>query len=113
MDWIMAPYLLGLLYFAANPDKIADKRAFRFAWLWFALIPASHFVVGFFGPPTDSGSSMDYLQSGYFRAELWANRISWAIFSISLYMLLEALVPEKGTHPKSGDAESGPTTGTE
>ena len=38
MTWVMVASVAVLAYFAAHPAKIADRPAFRTAWIWLVLV---------------------------------------------------------------------------
>jgi hypothetical protein len=96
MTWIYLVYLLGLLYFATNQNRIVNKKGFRLAWIWFAIIPLSQFVFTLFRAG-NSRSSGDLLL-----IEMWAEGIAQLLFGISLILMLGALVTKD-----SEDAEQG------
>ena len=87
MTWLLIAQLVGLLYFAANKDRVSNKGSFRVAWVWFALIPVSRFVFALF-------------RAGNYRSprdltliEIWSDGVGWLLMAISLLFLLKALVP--------------------
>lgn len=88
MTWLLIAYLIGLLYFVANPGKVANRGAFRTAWIWFALIPVSNFVFALFRAGNIS-STRDLAL-----VEIWADGFGWLFFGISLLILMGALVPD-------------------
>lgn len=87
MTWLLIAYLLGLLYFSANPDKISNRKAFRTAWIWFTLIPISNFVFALFRAGNVRSKRSLAL------VEVWSNGIAWLLFGISLFILLKAFTP--------------------
>jgi hypothetical protein len=88
MTWLLASYLIGLLYFAAQPEKISNKGTFRTAWIWFALIPVSNFVFALFRAGNIS-STRDLAL-----VEIWADGFGWLFLGISFFVLIGALVPD-------------------
>ena len=93
MTWLLIAYLLSLIYLAANKTRIADKGAFRFAWMLFVLVPASNFVLALLG----AADSQAYPSSPIDLAliEYLANGIAWLFMSLSLLALMNALVPSE------------------
>ena len=88
MTWIYLVYLVGLLYFATNQNRLVNKNAFRLAWIWFAIIPISQFVFTLFRAG-NYRSSADLVL-----IEIWADGIAQLLFGISLILMLGALVPK-------------------
>jgi hypothetical protein len=89
MIWLMITHLLGLLYFAANPAKIVNRKRFRLAWMLFSVLPM---VTGFF----------TFLRSftvGFARhmavLEIISNSLSWLLLGVSLLILLGAILPSE------------------
>ena len=103
MMWILSAYLLGLLYFSANQDKITDLVTFRNAWLFFIGVPSSHaFFTLFRASSADSMHSLALV-------EIWSSGIAWFFLAMSLYFLINSLVPEDSVHSgqtKPLDSES-------
>ena len=100
MTWLLASYLIGLLYFAAKPEKISTKGAFRTAWIWFALIPVSNFVFALFR----AGSIRSTRDLAL--VEIWADGFGWLFLGISFFVLIGSLVPDV-----SIGAEAAPSDG--
>ena len=92
--WFLLGYLAALLFFAANPSRIANRASFRTAWVWFAIIPVSNFIFMLFrAGNTKSPRDMALV-------EIWANGVPWLLLAVSLFALLNALVPgDSGTGP--------------
>jgi len=93
MIWLMIACLLGLFYFAANPNKIVNRPRFRAAWMTLAVIPI---VSGFF-------TFLRSFSVGFVRPmavmEILSNSLSWALLGVSLWMMLGAVLPaDKGAH---------------
>lgn len=88
MPWLLCAYLLGLLYFIANPQKVVNRGAFRTAWIWFALVPVSNFVFALFRAGNIRSTSELAL------IEVWSDGIAWLLLAISLFVLIGALLPE-------------------
>lgn len=87
MTWIFAAYLLGLFYFLANPEKVANKAGFRSAWIWLGMVPIANFVFALFRAGNiRSGGDMALV-------EIWADGIGWLFLGISLLVLIGALMP--------------------
>ena len=95
MTWLLAAYALGLLYFAANPKRIANTGLFRAAWIWFALIPINHFVFTLFRAG-NIRSTRDLAL-----VEVWSSGISWLLLGISLLILINALIPIEDNEQKN------------
>ena len=89
MTWILTAYLLGLLYFATNQDRLLSKQSFRQAWIWFVTIPISHFVFALIRAG-NSRSPRDLAL-----VEIWADGIAWLLLGISLFFMLGALVEKE------------------
>ena len=94
MTWIYLVYLAGLLYFAANQHRLVNKKAFRLAWIWFAVIPISHFVFALFRAG-NFRSSGDLLL-----VEIWAEGIAQLLLGISLILMLGALLDKDSQDEK-------------
>ena len=86
--WILLVYFVALLYFAAVPKRIMNRRSFRTAWIWFALIPVSNFVFTLFRAGNMRSPSDLAL------VEVWSVGVAWLLLGVSLFALLNALVPE-------------------
>ena len=89
MTWFLIAYLLSLIYLAANKTRIEDRGAFRVAWIFFALVPVSHFVFALFR----AGNSKQ--PGDLVLIEIWSNGIAWLLLSFSLLALMNALVPSE------------------
>lgn len=89
MTWLLIVYLLALVYFAANPNKISDIGLFRGAWICFALIPMSHFVFALLR----AGNARSTIRMAVI--EILSDGISWLFISYSLLFLINALIPKK------------------
>ena len=81
MTWLLTAYLLAMIYLAVNPQKLPSSASLRLAWLWFAMIPISHFVFALF-------------RAGYYPnakdlalVEIWSDGIAWLLFGASLLCL--------------------------
>jgi hypothetical protein len=83
----MIAYFAGLLYFAANPDKIVNRRRFRLAWMLFAVVVL---ISGFF-------TFLRTFTVGFTRSmaiiEIIGNALSWTVLGISLIIVLGAILP--------------------
>jgi len=97
MTWLLAAYLLGLLYFTANPDKVSNKETFRIAWIWFALIPIANFVFALFRAG-NAGIAKDLLL-----VEIWSNGIAWLLLGISFFIFINALMPDDSEDEEPDD----------
>jgi O-antigen/teichoic acid export membrane protein len=86
MAWISIVYLLGLFYLAIHMDRVVDRGAFRSAWICYALIPLSNFVMGLFR----AGQSRD--PRAMITVEIWAEALPALFLGISLLFLLKSLV---------------------
>ena len=102
MTWIYLVYLVGMLYLATHQNRLVNKRAFRLAWKWFAVIPISHFVFALF-------------RAGNFRSsgdlvliEIWADGIHQLLFGISLILMLGALVAKGSEGAEGSDEQATP-----
>lgn len=89
MTWILVATLLGLLYLATNQERILDRKSFRQAWIWFAMVPMSHFVFALLRAD-NSRSTRDLALT-----EIWADGVAWLLLGISLLFLLGALVSKE------------------
>ena len=85
MSWLLIVYFVGLVCLALNQEKIIDKEAFRKAWKLYAGIMVNYCVF-----------SLLKLLPIIFLG-LLSESISWLLISMSLFSLVEALVPEKST----------------
>lgn len=87
MNWLMIAYFLGLLYFAANPTRIANRNRFRLAWMLFAAVPIVSGVFTF----------LRVFTVGFTRSmavlEIIGNALSWAALGVSLIVLFGAILP--------------------
>ena len=87
MTWFMITYVLGLLYFAANPTRIANRKRFRMAWMLFAVVPM---VIAFF-------TFLRVFTVGLTRSmvilEITSTSLSWLLIGISFILLLGAILP--------------------
>ena len=89
MTWLLIAYLLGLIYLAANRDRLRRTDSFRMAWIWFALIPISHFVFALFRVGNLRSSNDLAL------IEIWADGIAWLLLGISILFLTGSVAPER------------------
>lgn len=96
MKWIYLTYLLGLFYYAANQNKVVNKDAFRLAWIWFAIIPVSHFFFALLRAANHQSARDLRL------VEIWADGIPPLLFGISLFMMLGALGINEPKDSKAG-----------
>ena len=94
MSWILIAYLLVLIYLAVHREKVIKGASLRLAWIWFAMIPISHFVFALFragnlGTPRDLAL-----------IEVWEDGIAWLLLGGSLLFLTGALFSDRsGTAP--------------
>ncbi len=91
--WILLGYLAALVFFAATPNRIANRASFRTAWIWFSLIPVSNFIFMLFR----AGNTKSPRDAAL--VEIWANGVPWLLLAVSLFALLNALVPGDSDNP--------------
>jgi hypothetical protein len=89
MTWLLTAYFLGLIYLAVNRERLGRTDSFRMAWIWFALIPISHFVFALF--------RVGNLRSPGDLAliEIWSDGIAWLLLGISMLYLAGSVAPER------------------
>ena len=88
MEWLLVIYFIGLLYLALNPNKIIYLPDFRTAWIGFIMIPASRFVFMILRINMDKTKEV-------FLVEQWSIGTAWLLLAISLFFLLNSLVPNE------------------
>ena len=89
MTWIHIAYLLGLLFLATKLDNADRRDSFRKAWVTFALIPISVFIMHLFR--AEQLEDREALQL----VEIWEAAISNILLGVSLLFLVGALVPKE------------------
>lgn len=85
MSWLLIVYFVGLVWLALNQEKIIDKAAFRKSWKLYAGIMVNYCVF----------SLLKLLPIIFL--SLLSECIAWLLISMSLFSLVEALVPEDST----------------
>jgi hypothetical protein len=91
MYWLLAVNFLGLLYFSANQQKVASLGYLRLAWQSFAVI----LIVQVVFTMIRSGSMRS--ASKMAETEFWLSGMTWALFALGPFWLIEALVPASVT----------------
>jgi hypothetical protein len=84
MNWLLIAALLALTFVSCNVEKAGNRSALRMAWIWFAAIPFSHFVMALF-------------RAGNFRnprdmalVEIWSDGFAWLFLGLSIFSLGQA-----------------------
>ena len=83
MNWLLIVYLLVLVYFVSR-EKLGETDSLRLAWIWFALIPISHFVFAMIRV-SNSRSPSDLALTG-----VWEDGIDWLLLGISMFAGVQA-----------------------
>ena len=103
---LLIAYLLALLYLSTLKREPLKGNSLRVAWVWFSLIPISHFVFALF-------------RAGNLRSpkdlaliEIWDTGISWLFLGISMLFLAGSMGRDssrngdKATPPRIPDADN-------
>ena len=103
MNWFLIAYLLALVYLA-NRERLGRMDSFRLAWIWFALIPISHFLfalirVSNLRSPNDLALT-----------EIWADGIAWLLLGISMFYLIGSVAPDRKPDAALGKQPQPPTS---
>jgi len=98
MTWILIGYLFALLYIATHREKLASSDSLRMAWIWFALIPITHFVFDLFRAG-NVGSTGDLAL-----VEIWDAGLAWLLLGISLLSLTGVVAPDRLRKTQAGEA---------
>ncbi len=84
MNWILAAYLLALVYLSVHQQRSPAFPSMRAAWVWLALIPLSQF----FFTLTRAANIRDPRSLAL--TEIWANGFEWLFLGISMICLTGA-----------------------
>jgi len=96
MNWILIPYLLCLVFLSTRTEDQARRNSLRAAWVTFALIPFSEFLMHLFR----AGNIRDVRAMQLI--EVWDQALPSLLLGISFLCLRGALVPDG---PSSASSE--------
>ena len=97
MNLILPAYLLALVYISAQRDRRSTMPSLRAAWIWFAMIPISHFVFTLFR----AGSTPNVRDLAL--VEIWADGFAWLFLGISMLCLTSVVDRGCGNEPATKD----------
>jgi hypothetical protein len=109
MNWIIATYLLALVYLSTHQERLPKRVSLHGAWFWFSLMPIGQFV-------------FSLLRAANIRdprdlalVEIWADGVGWLLLGISLLSLTGSIAAVQAQPAGGGGGGGGdkPQTGPE
>ena len=95
MMWLLSIYLVALIFFAANPEKIFNIKLFRISWVFFSVIPVLFFCSRLYSIFIEAvGVRLVLAKNREYGSNVVFEGLAGLFLALSLLFLLNAVLPK-------------------